>query len=80
MIRMAILVAATVISTSSSGFAQSTTQWRCWRDFSGAENCTLTTLPLQEPIVFCKPTLSYDRYGVLRYRYAHPGCDHGRWR
>src|SRR5262249_18449882 len=76
---MAILVAGTVISTSSA-FAQSTTQSRCWRDFSGAVNCTSTTLLVQEPIAFCLPTLSYDRYGVLRYRYAHPGCEHGWWR
>ena len=25
----------------------------------------------------CKPKLSRDKYGVSRYSYAHPDCEHG---
>lgn len=27
---------------------------------------------------FCKPVLGRDRFGVVRYSYAHEGCEYGR--
>lgn len=29
-------------------------------------------------VKFCKPVAMTDRYGVTRYAYAQPGCEHGR--
>ena len=27
---------------------------------------------------YCRPVIKQDRYGVGRYHYAAPGCEHGR--
>jgi hypothetical protein len=29
-------------------------------------------------VAYCRPVIKPDRYGVERYHYAAPGCEHGR--